>query len=93
MRKYALIAFLLLNGCVRRPTDVYEASPLRFRFGENVYVAEGFYRGCKGWISGHHEDGVGNHYYVNSECAIKSDTTVSVILDAKESELVEDASN
>lgn len=47
-----LLSLMLLQGCVI-PNVNGDPSNLLYRFGDPVYISNGFYKGCKGHITGY----------------------------------------
>jgi hypothetical protein len=92
MKKYLLL-LVLLQGCTfpfQNP-ETMGRPPLRFHFGDKVFVNEGFYEGCRGRVIDYRYWGSGVEYKVTGECPSKDGQYVFYSkIEFNSEELVED---
>ena len=65
----------------------------KYSYGSKVYVASGFYKGCKGTVIAYYVRSHSVQYDLESECPVKNSRKVTFIplVNIDEEDLVEDA--
>jgi len=92
---FALLFLTFTSGCLR-PTETIgeangESQVYKFRFGEAVYITEGFYKGCHGRVTDARHYFDGNRYTVDASC-YNGSFSAKPQLNLKEEEIIHDDS-